>query len=37
MGKRNVWKRLLAVVLALSMICSAQTMSVYADNWESRM
>lgn len=31
MGKRKVWQRLLAVVLALSMICSTQTMSVFAD------
>ena len=31
MGKRKVWQRLLAVVLALSMICSTQTMSAFAD------
>lgn len=31
MGKRKVWQRLLAVALALSMICSTQTMSAFAD------
>ena len=31
MGKKSIWRRVLAVVLALSMVCSVQTMSVYAD------
>ena len=31
MGKRKVWQKMLALLLALSMVFSTQTMSVFAD------